>query len=189
MAGQVISRAAWLARHRLQQLGWPGVLALGLFTFCLAFYLSALLPAREKLQALEQDAAMLQERMQPSTKPIRAADAGGPETQLAAFYTAFPSNASTPDLLQKIYRAAATSQISLDQGAYRLVADRDGRLQRYQITLPLKGSYPQIKAFLARIMKELPTLALDSISFQRQNIADPVLDAQVRLTLYLGGAQ
>jgi Tfp pilus assembly protein PilO len=185
----MISRAIWLARHRLQQLGWPGMLALGLFTFCLAFYLSALLPARQKLHALEQDTTMLRARMQPSTKPVRETEAGGPEAQLAAFYKAFPSNASTPDLLQKIHRAAASGQIRLDQGAYRLVADHDGRLQRYQITLPLKGSYPQIKTFLARVMQDLPTLALDSISFQRQNIADPLLDAQVRLTLYLGGAR
>lgn len=188
MAGKIISRAAWLARHRLQQLGRPGVLALGLFAFCLAFYVSALLPAREKLHSLEQDAAMLRQRMATSTKPIREAEAVGPQAQLAAFYKALPSNASTPDLLQEIYRAAAASQVRLDQGAYRLVADRDGRLQRYQITLPLKGSYPEIKGFLALVMKELPTLALDGISFQRQNIADPLLDTQVKLTLYLGGA-
>jgi len=188
MAKQIIGRATWLSRYWLRGLGLPGMLALGLLTFNLALYFSALVPAQEKLAAMEHDIATMRDRTQSSTKAIREAAATTPQDQLAAFYKSFPSVESTPDLLQTIYRAAASSQVKLDQGAYRLVAERGNRLQSYQVTLPVKGTYPQIKSFLGRIVKDIPTLSLDSIGFQRQGIADPTISSEVKLTLYLGGA-
>lgn len=188
MAKQIISRATWLSRYWLRQLGLPGMIALGLLTFNLAFYFSAFAPVQEKLAAMEHDIATMRQHTQSSTKAIREAAATTPQDQLAAFYKSFPSVDGTPDLLQTIYRAAAASQVKLDQGAYRLVAEQGNRLKSYQVTLPVKGSYPQIKSFLGRIIKDIPTLSLDSISFQRQAIADPTINSEVKLTLYLGGA-
>jgi len=164
------------------------MVALGLLTFNLAFYFSALVPTREKLESMEHDIATMRAHTQSSIKAIHEAAATRPQDQLATFYKSFPSVESTPDLLQTIYRAASSNQVKLDQGTYRLVVERGSRVQSYQITLPVKGNYPQIKSFLARIIKDIPTLSLDSIGFQRQGIADPTINSEVKLTLYLGGA-
>ena len=56
---------------------------------------------------------------------------------------------------------------------------------RYQIVLPVKGSYLQVRRFLAQAMRDTPGLALEGISFQRQEGDAPVLEAQLRLTVYL----
>jgi hypothetical protein len=184
----MISRATWLSRYWLTQLGLPGMIALGLLTFNLAFYFSALVPVQEKVATMEHDIATMRQHTQSSTKAIREAAATTPQAQLAAFYKSFPGVDGTPDLLQTLYKAAAASKVELDQGAYRLVTEHGNRLHSYQVTLPVKGTYPQIKSFLARAIKDIPTLSLDSISFQRQGIADPTISSEVKLTLYLGGA-
>jgi len=45
---------------------------------------------------------------------------------------------------------------------------------RYQVVLPVKGSYPQVKRFLAQAMHDTPGLALDAISMQRDQGGSPV---------------
>jgi hypothetical protein len=53
---------------------------------------------------------------------------------------------------------------------------------RYEIMLPVSGSYPQIRDFLKRALTEIPVLSLDSISVKR---SDQALQAEMRLTLHL----
>jgi Tfp pilus assembly protein PilO len=184
MATQIINRARWLAQHGLQTIGWPGTVALGLIVCNVAFYFSALVPAQENIAALQQQTASLQERTLHSPKP-QESDAG-PEGQLSTFYKDFQNGEHIPDQLEKIYRAAESSGIKLTQGGYRLIPDQDGKLMRYQITLPLTGSYVNIRKFLAQVMSDVPVLSLDSVSFQRQKISESVLESQVKLTLYMG---
>jgi hypothetical protein len=74
----------------------------------------------------------------------------------------------------------------LDQAEYRPLPDPEGRLTRYQILLPAKGTYPEVRRFLVQAGSEIPGLAVDGISFQRQQIGDSALEAQIKLTLFLG---
>ena len=62
-------------------------------------------------------------------------------------------------------------------------------LLRYQITLPVKGSYISIRGFLRRVLNDIPSASLDGISLQRQNAGDEILEAQIRLSLFHGGGQ
>ena len=54
------------------------------------------------------------------------------------------------------------------------------------MTLPLKGEYPQIRRFLAALPAELPIVALENVQFERQKVADPNVEARIRLVLFLG---
>jgi Tfp pilus assembly protein PilO len=110
-----------------------------------------------------------------------------PQMQLANFYHFFPNFAATPDLLEKLYSAAEASGIVLEQGDYRRVSSKEDKLESYQVTLPVRGSYPAVRKFLGRVLADLPTISLDSISFQRQKIGDTIVETQIKLTLYLDG--
>jgi hypothetical protein len=52
--------------------------------------------------------------------------------------------------------------------------------------LPVRGTYPQIRKFVDGAMAEVSTLSLNSIQFDRQKVGDPMVDATVKLTVYLG---
>ena len=56
------------------------------------------------------------------------------------------------------------------------------------MSLPLKGSYAAVWQFALQALRAMPFASLDELSFRREQIADPTLEARVRLTLYLSDA-
>lgn len=102
------------------------------------------------------------------------------------FYSVFPGFDQIPLQLSKLYASASAAGITLDKGEYSWSPEKDARLGRYQIILPIKGSYPQIRRFLALAMTELPTLALEDLQLSREGPGRAQLEARVRFTLYVG---
>lgn len=179
-------RPAQIARYWLKRSGWPGVAGLALLAFCLAFQFSAIGPARTRLEQLGQEAVSLRARVEHMP---RQAVSDTPTEQLAAFYRRFPSGRSAPDWLEKVYLAAQQQSLPLERGEYRAVREKQGRLTRYSILLPVKGSYVQIRRFLAAVLADVPAASLDSVAFERQKIGDGAIEAKIRLTLYLEDGQ
>ena len=171
-------------QRRLLRASRETMLALGLIALCLAFYLAALVPAQNHLDQLHADMRSLQEKIKNSAKLLQT-DQETPAQQLVAFYKFFPEASSAPVWLDKIYSAARNQHLTLDQGEYRPAAEKAGRLMRYQITLPVRGSYLQLRNFLAAVLTDVPIASLDHISFERRRIGDPSINAKIKLTLYL----
>lgn len=171
-----------LMRARLSR---EGVIGLVLLTLCLGFYLAALRPTQDRLDQLNTNIVALREKAQSTASSLRA-HREIPAEQLVTYYRFFPSQTSAPVWLGKIYKAAREQNIQLEQGEYRANRDKDGKLARYRITLPVKGTYLQVRRFVASVLTDVPIASLDQISFERQKIGDEALDAKIRLTLYLG---
>lgn len=89
------------------------------------------------------------------------------------------------DALRRLFDAAGQAGLELDQGEYRLTEVKDAHLRRYQLSLPVSGSYPEIRAFVARALNADPALALTAIQLRRDRIEDADLDALLNFTLYL----
>lgn len=168
----------------VESLGWPGILGLGLLVFVCGFYFSTLRSDQSRLDELRQHIAKSREQV--AAPPGDAGAAATPADRLAAFYGFFPRPADLPDLLQKVFAAAKGQGLRLERGEYRVLRDNAGALTQFQITLPVRGSYPQIRRFVDRAMAEVATLSLDSIQFERQKVGDAQVDAKVRLAVYLG---
>jgi hypothetical protein len=111
-----------------------------------------------------------------------------PVRQLAEFYRFFPKSSQAPDDLAKLHALAAVHGVQLDQGTYRLLRDRVGKLSMYEIALPVKGDYSQLRKFMSQALTEIPYLSLDSVSFQRQKAGDTMLESQIKFTLFLAEA-
>jgi hypothetical protein len=87
--------------------------------------------------------------------------------------------------IDKIYALAAQERITLSRGEYSLGVDPKTHLARYQILLPVRGSYPQLRRFLHALLGQLPAVVLEDVELQRKNIADTDLTGRIRMTLYL----
>ena len=170
--------------RRLGRLGWPGMAGVGAWVAAATFHFSAVIPAQQQLEAARLDAASLQERIARAGRQLAAGERPASE-QLAEFYRAFPDEASSPDWIGRIAATAEDSGLSLDQGEYKPSRDTVGRLTRIQMTLPLKGEYRQIRRFLASTWTKVPIASLEQIQFERQKVGDPLVDARIRLVLYL----
>lgn len=179
-------RIRWMLRDLLHNLGWPGMAAIAVVFGVLSLHFSAIVPHQATLAEMR---TLLADSRQNAgrPKPIKVETRLTPTTQLANFYAFFPDADSTPQWLAKVYRAASQEGLLLERGEYRLVADKNSRLQRYQIHLPVRGGYLQVRRFVNRALEAVPSLAVDSLSFQRQRIGDTVLDADIGMTLYLAG--
>ncbi len=163
----------------------PGVAGLCLLGLYLVFVAFTLAPAEARLERLRQNDILQQQKQRHSEHLVRVGR-DTPVEQLAVFYSYFSEAKSAPDWLDLIYQAAREHNLKLEQGEYRVARERAGQLTRYQITLPVKGSYLQIRGFLARALSDVPIASLDSIKFERQKVGDGTIEAKVKMTMYLG---
>ena len=172
-------------RREVDRLGAPGVVGIALLVFAAAFYFSAMRPAEHGLAELRTEAADLEKqfRMSGSLSGRKTT----PSERLAAFYAFFPSAASTPELLRKINAAAEAKGIELQSGEYRMQHSAGAPLARYEITLPIKGSYVQIRGFVADVLAAIPAAVLEDVNLRRDSVGNAQIEARVRFTVYLGG--
>ena len=106
--------------------------------------------------------------------------------RIRAFVEFFPERKGVPYWIQQIHAVADQEHIILERGDYRRPTTEGPLPTPLKITLPVKGSYTQIRRFVTATLAEVPTLALDEISFQRQSARDSKIEAQIRFTLYTG---
>jgi hypothetical protein len=171
-----------IKRRSHNLLCWPGIAGIGLLSACVALYFSAILPLQEKLASTSSSVIALQERKNHVEPGARQRT---PEELLDEFYRMFPADRNMPEYLEKIFTLAQTRGIRLDQGQYRIIPGKGGNLVSLQMTLPVKGKYPQIRQFLADLMADIPFLSLQQVQFKRQKVGNPRVEANIRLELYL----
>lgn len=166
----------------LGRAGLAGVLVCGL---AVAVGVAAVLPqwqAVRELRASEADASAQVQRLQRGELKI----AVKPEQQaLDTLRQQLPGQPQASELIERLYRLASAERISLARGEYALGVDPKTQLARYQIVLPVRGSYPQIRGFVQALLGQLPTLVLEDLELQRKRIGDSELNGRLRMTLYL----
>ena len=161
----------------MEGLGAPGVIGIGVLLFCAFFYLSGVRPLERELEAQRVVAERLKSRA-----PVRlvARDRG---EELQRFYALFPAIDQLPRELDRVYALARAANLQIQQGEYRLEA-RGAGLLAYRVTFPIRGTYAELRQFVDATLKDMSTVSLDTLRFERKKAGDTQLEAQVRLTLH-----
>ena len=165
-----------------------GPLACGAAVLCLAgaVALAWLLPQRA-LQEQRQHIALRLAALPragagaaaPVEAPVRADD------NLALFYATLGERRYAEQQLRTLFALAAKTGLVLSQGEYQSAFDQNGRFHTYRVNLPVKGNYGAIWQFAMLVLRAIPFASLDDISFRRENIGEPVVEARLRVTFYL----
>ena len=134
------------------------------------------------LQPLQQRDARLDEHLVGSEGPT--ADNQAAEDRLSAFYRFFERPEQATDWLARLSSIGQSTGVELRSAEYKTVPT-ESRIERYEIALPVTGSYRQVRLFLQRAMHEIPVLSLDQVSFKRSSTGKNLVDAQLRLTLHM----
>lgn len=172
-------------RYATRRLGWVGLAGVALAAGALGVRATA-------VAALEAEAEGVRSRLAVLRPQPAAPAASGPARQLETLRSFFPGRQAREAVIDRIESLAREHGLTLESGDYREIVPeavrsggpRPGELVRYQLTLPVKGSYPAWRAWLAALMNELPAVALDDFSLKRDAAASPVVDARVRFSLY-----
>lgn len=174
-----MKRLRWMLEHG--SLALPVTLAALLLAATAALQAWAVQPLRARMERLESGSSA-------AARAALRAPGEDPARQLNTFYKQFRTADALPDHLARLYHVAQAHGITLRQGDYKLLRERDAPLTRYQVVLPVQGPYVKVRRFVAATLDAIPVAALDQISFERKRIDDGVVEAQIRFTFFLPDA-
>jgi hypothetical protein len=167
--------AAWLA-WAMARLGRPGLAGLVLLCLALIAHLGLVVPWQAELAATRARAERLASRPKSLAQPVAMRD----------WRADLPAGHAGHAHLARLFAAAEAAGLKLEEGRYREVKDAQSGLTRLTATLPTRGSYKAIRAFLARALAQEPALALESLSLSREKIGDTEIQGSLSFVLFLG---
>ncbi|MDT8363935.1 MAG: type 4a pilus biogenesis protein PilO [Nitrosomonas sp.] len=168
-------------RWRLACLGNPGKLGAGMLALALVVVFAAILPQEKTKNTLKNKVKTARSIQASSPEQIKLND----DQALQVFYDFFPRSDSSAFWVNELDKIAKNRGIEVIRGDYRLVLEKEAKLARYEIQLPVRGSYPQLRAFIADALQMIPALALASVAIKRENIQTGRIDANLGMYLYL----
>jgi len=128
------------------------------------------------VRPLEERSRLLVSRIQPEA-------AGNADAKVAALYRYLKKEESPTDWLAKLYGIGRATGLELQSATYS--TQSSGRIERYEIVVPVAGSYQQLRDFLKRASAEIPVLSVDQMTLKRESRKDGALQAELRLTLHM----
>jgi Tfp pilus assembly protein PilO len=158
----------------LERIGVAGVAAIGLLAAALLFSNFMVKPLQEKNLSLTEAAS----------RSGRKADNAQTGAKVAAVYEYLRKEEDTTDWLAKLHAIATATGIQMRSATYR-TQPTEGRIVRYEIVLPVAGSYGQIRDFLKRAALEIPVLSIDQVTLKKEEKKGAALQAEMRLTLHM----
>lgn len=163
------------------------VTGIGLAVFAFALFVSAVVPAQAEIGRLRAQIVRVRGAATDAPNDSNAAARG--MSQLATFTRNFPTLSEAPGWILKMHQIAARNELTLETGEYRLTGAKDGGLARYQITLPLRGDYAQVRTFLEQVLTEIPAAALEEVTIRRDSVGARATETRIKFTLYLAGGK
>jgi hypothetical protein len=185
----------WLLRRLAKAAGLWGILAIVIAVAAVITFSTKRADIQQQINALETNIA---------TKQLPTSENSAIETPLvqqassqtiSEFYQTFPTALSIPDTLSQLNALATKQQLLLNSGDYKLnkIAAKNNAgtrvLTKYEMVLPVEGSYNKVRAFISSILSNLPSVAIADIQIERESTLSPSVDARLVLILYVRGDQ
>jgi len=160
-----------------KRLGISGIIGAGLLIFSLSYYFNAVLPDQASLVELQREVSKLE-----SSIPIRPI----PSSPTPPSLRTLPPFDSSQDLMAHLATLAEQSSAAISRATFRIT--KDAGSQRYEVYLPLKTSYPNLRAFLKEALALSPASTIAEIDLHRSLATDAEIEATVHLIYYFSGS-
>ncbi len=180
---RALGRSRWALRLWAVRIGPLGRLGLGFAALGVVLYLAAVLPSQSDVSRGQEEASSLQDKIRREIEQA-GPTLSGPAEELDRFYTFIPPDSGVSNALRKVYRISAEQGLQLEQAEYRVAAEGQGRVFRYEVAFPVLGTYPQIRLFLRRVSAEIPSAVPDKVNFEYQDEKSGQVRARISLLLY-----
>ena len=134
---------------------------------------------RKELQQLQLEQSNLSRTIALPVKP------SGNKKILDQLSSVSIPEAEFTDVLRKIATMAERNGVVLSQSDYQNSSKGHGGLNRLQVTLPLRASYPQLKQFIEQVLFEFPGVSLDDLVLKRESVAQNQVEIRIKLSLWI----
>lgn len=176
----------WLVGRIIQQLGALGLLGVSMVIASVLLFGLKITSANEALVIAEQH---LNKKTIEAEQPSSQQKIAQKKPEDFDFYSVFPNTSDLSTTLQTFKSTASKNRLALNQGNYKftLISKNETKLQdivKYEIKLPLTGSYIEIRTFVNEILLQLPTLALSDVQLTRDSSISPTIDANLTFIFF-----
>lgn len=183
--------------RRVGLLGWVGLM---LSISSIAYAVIIAPQQRAELDAATEETSRLQQRRMALEKKSKVSTDSKVPAKAAI---ELPKVRTTPELLLNLEKVAQNNQLQLNRISYTYSeraktipatqpagkqapqTPQRAPLVEVRMTVPVSGKYTSIRAFVAQVLENRPTLALDSMSLTRESIGQTDLQAQLRFTSFM----
>lgn len=127
------------------------------------------------------------QRLQAETRRLRAqavpaARAASAPVSLQQWQAALPAASERQQRLADLLELALRLDLNTARTEHRLVST-DG-LERLRVTMPVTGTYAQVRRFLAAALEHDPALSLDSLKLRRVSPQTAEVEAELQWSLH-----
>ncbi|HME37768.1 MAG TPA: hypothetical protein VKG63_02305 [Steroidobacteraceae bacterium] len=171
-----LPRVAW----SVGRTGRAGLVGIALLGASVVFFFSAHQQVIEEVRQLRADLQTAQARAAAAPRP-------GP-TDSPQSMRNLPERTEMPQVLRVLLKQADAAQLEIDTAKYEISATKAGGLVRYRLSFPVDGPYPKVRQFIDATLNSMPALAIEDLSITRKAIADPTIEAQIRMTIFTRSA-
>jgi hypothetical protein len=107
------------------------------------------------------------------------------EARYDAFRAALGAKEEMNQQVTRLFAEAEKRALVLTQAEYKLDFDKAGGFWTYQINLPVRGPYPQLRRFVDESLQANPNAALEQVDIKRDGIGARAAEVKLRFVLYL----
>lgn len=173
-------------RYRAAKLSWIGLLGLALTSAGAAVAAANLLFVQPRNEVTQVEVAQVSDQLSkvrsqpvpsPAINPEQAllADLHGPES-IAGF-------------VEFIHEEAARHTLAVDSADYRAETLVAGKVIRYRVSLPVHGSYLQLRTWLDQVLAQKAAASLDELALKRESDGAGMLIGRVQLSYFTRAVQ
>jgi len=179
VSAATLHQLAQRLQHYRARLGQQGMAAILVVLAGLCLFPLSIDPSRA---AIEEARLQLDKpvRTAPPSMAQQAQPAGMPQLQAS-----LDSEDQFPDRIDRMLQYAAEVGLPLNDGAYTVARESRGHIVRYEVTLAMHGSYPQVRRFATAVVARERGVALLDLQLRRAKISEPALDAVIRLGYFM----
>lgn len=181
-----IDRASFvMLRERLGRVamraGWAGLAGIVLLAVAVVGGRLGAAANEERRVALTEERARV---VRSETQPTPETD---DRERLKAFYGRFPPATDLPVSLRRLHDHATAHGIRLQRTDYNSAASPATPLTQVTLNIPVQGEAAALYGWLAELLRDMPELALESVTLKRATTDASEVEAEVRMQLYLRG--
>ncbi|CAI06779.1 GspMb/PilO family protein [Aromatoleum aromaticum] len=160
--------------------GWAGAFGASLLAFALAFGFSGDAEIGAQRDTLAEERARLLRPARPA-----AGATSDPRSRIDRYYAVFPVRAALPARLDRLHAVAEAQGIEIESAAYDTADVPDTPLERISLTLPVRGDFTRVYAWLAEALREIPELTLEALSVKRAAADSTEVEGEARFVLFV----
>jgi hypothetical protein len=174
--GDAVVRAVPLGFYHLVRVGPAGIAGVAATLAAVVIGMTALIAGRNATDALAAQIANAQQR------PSVAATIGEGIGKVVA---ALPTREQIPAVMGVMLQQAQQSGVTLDTGHYSYSPPKAGSVGRYELEFPMKAEYPNVRDFINRTLRAVPSVGLDKLRIERKVVGETLVSADVRFVIFV----